>query len=215
MSSKSLSLASLEDPSWPLALEATVPVYLTLRTQLVSANGLDQYRILISNPFDTNHACLCLIAALSGWKAIRRLRLLSRWRRWKIACFTMSKLKDFEFLSVLGKGSFGTVHHVRRRVDGNSYVMKQIPIASLDAKAQQDSINEVQILASLDSPFVVKYYDSFLAENTLNIVMEYCSNGDLGRRIKEQRGKLIPEQDVWRFFIQCVPDLCPATLCGG
>jgi hypothetical protein len=40
-------------------------------------------------------------------------------------------------------------------------VLKQINIANLEAKEQQDAINEVQIMASLDSPYVVGYHFSF------------------------------------------------------
>ena len=32
----------------------------------------------------------------------------------------------------------------------------------------------------LDNTFIVKFYDSFQARNKLNIVMEFCENGDLG-----------------------------------
>ena len=45
-------------------------------------------------------------------------------------------------------------------------------------KEQQDAINEVQILARLDSPYVVRYFDSFIDEKCLAIVMEYCENGE-------------------------------------
>ena len=51
-------------------------------------------------------------------------------------------------------------------------------------KEQSAAVNEVQILAALDSPFVVRYYDSFLDENCLNIVMEYCPGGDLNKKLK-------------------------------
>jgi serine/threonine protein kinase len=35
----------------------------------------------------------------------------------------------------------------------------------------------VDILKSLHHPFVVKYYDSFIDDGCLNIIMEYCSEG--------------------------------------
>ena len=48
-----------------------------------------------------------------------------------------SSLRDFEKLEIIGRGSFGIVYKVRRRVDGLIYVLKQIPVASLDLQAQQ------------------------------------------------------------------------------
>eukprot|EP00742_Colponemidia_sp_Colp-10_P008403 GILJ01009101.1.p1 GENE.GILJ01009101.1~~GILJ01009101.1.p1 ORF type:complete len:734 (-),score=131.27 GILJ01009101.1:1291-3492(-) len=113
-----------------------------------------------------------------------------------------SSLKDFDVLSRLGKGSFGTVYKVRRRVDNQIYVMKQINIAAMDKRQRQDAIQEVNILASLDCPYIVKYFDSFLENDNLNIVMEYCERGDLNGLLKGQNGKPLPEARIWKFYIQ-------------
>lgn len=80
-----------------------------------------------------------------------------------------SKLQDFEVLSRLGSGSFGTVFKVRRLVDDNLYVMKNVRIVDLSYKEQTEAINEVKILAQLKSPYVVRYYDSFINKDTLHI----------------------------------------------
>lgn len=66
-----------------------------------------------------------------------------------------SKQSDFEKLSVLGKGSYGVVYKVRRKVDGQTYVMKQIDVSRLSVAEQRAAIVEVQILASLKSDNVV------------------------------------------------------------
>ena len=118
-----------------------------------------------------------------------------------------SSLKDFEFLNKLGEGSFGTVFKVRRKGKVNSadkklYVMKQISLRQMDRKGQQESLNEVNILASLDNPYIVKYYDSFIENKILNIVMEFCEKGDLGQVLKAQMGRLLPETKIWKYFIQ-------------
>ena len=67
-------------------------------------------------------------------------------------------------------------------------MLKQIHIGSLSLKEQRDCVVEVRLLASIDSPHVVRYYDSFLqgeqAAATLNIIMEYCQQGDLQQRLK-------------------------------
>jgi NIMA (never in mitosis gene a)-related kinase len=113
-----------------------------------------------------------------------------------------SSLKDFEMLTRLGQGSFGIVHKVRRRADNNIYVMKLIPIGQMDSRGQQDAINEVNILASLNHPYIVKYYDSFIENKTLHIVMEFCDKGDLCGVIRAQMGRLLPEAKIWKFLIQ-------------
>lgn len=85
-----------------------------------------------------------------------------------------SKLADFKFHERLGSGSFGDVYKVRRKIDNNLYVMKQINIRDLTPKEQLEAINEVKIMAELESPYCVRYYDSFIDDGRLNIVMEFC-----------------------------------------
>jgi len=112
---------------------------------------------------------------------------------------------DFEILNKLGKGSFGTVYKVRRKADKNIYVMKQINIAQLNPIYKTTALNEAKILSSLENPFVVKYFESFIEKNHLNIVMEYCEGGDLTNYIRGQLGRPLPENKIWKFFIQmCV-----------
>ncbi|CAG9324786.1 unnamed protein product [Blepharisma stoltei] len=113
-----------------------------------------------------------------------------------------SSVKDFEIMGKLGQGSFGSVYKVRRKVDSNIYVMKMIKISQLNKASQQESIGEVRILASLDNPYIVKYYDSFIETQTLHIIMEFCDKGDLSRHIKNQMGRLLPENKIWKYFIQ-------------
>jgi serine/threonine protein kinase len=36
----------------------------------------------------------------------------------------------------------------------------------------------------LENEYIVRFYDSFQAQNKLNIVMELCENGDLGQFLK-------------------------------
>lgn len=68
--------------------------------------------------------------------------------------------------------------------DGQFYVIKQLHIEGLGRKEQEEAINEVRILASLDHPNVTKYYDSFIDEGMLNIQMELAERGTLNDRLK-------------------------------
>eukprot|EP01032_Pedospumella_encystans_P019017 gene19017-21633_t len=118
---------------------------------------------------------------------------------------TRSKLVDFEVLSRLGSGSFGTVYKVRRIVDENLYVIKNVRIIELSFKEQSEAINEVQILAQLKSPYVVRYYDSFIEKDSLHIVMEFCNRGDLQNLIKKAKDKNVAglkEDVIWSITSQ-------------
>ena len=43
---------------------------------------------------------------------------------------------------------------------------------------------EIEVLRKLDSPYIVKYHDSFVEKSWLCIVMDYCPEGDLQNKIK-------------------------------
>jgi len=65
-------------------------------------------------------------------------------------------------------------------------------------------------MARMDSPYIVKYYDSFISGTSIvNIVMEFCEHGDLHRLLKKRKdqsddskNKYLSENLVWKFFIQ-------------
>lgn len=61
---------------------------------------------------------------------------------------------------------------------------------------------EIELLAELDSIYVVGYLDSFIEDTKINIIMEYCQNGDLQSYIKKQNNKLFSENFIWKLFIQ-------------
>jgi len=45
--------------------------------------------------------------------------------------------------------------------------------------------------------------DSFVSGTKVNIVMEFCENGDLATHLTAKgKGKGLPENTVWKYFIQ-------------
>lgn len=118
-----------------------------------------------------------------------------------------SKLGDFEILSRLGSGSFGIVYKARRILDDQIYVIKNVRIAELSYKEQTEAINEVQILAQLKSPYVVRYFDSFIEKDSLHIVMEFCNRGDLQNLLKKAKEKDVSglkENVIWNISLQII-----------
>jgi NIMA (never in mitosis gene a)-related kinase len=116
-------------------------------------------------------------------------------------------IKDYVIKEKLGVGSYGVVYKVQKKGEKQYMVLKQISLFNLD-KGQVDEVkNESNILASLNSSFIVKYYDSFVENNNLNIIMEYCDGGDLSNylSIQSKSGKFLSEERIWKYFIQiCV-----------
>ncbi len=74
----------------------------------------------------------------------------------------------------------------------------------MDQKEIEEVSNEAKILSSINSTHIVKYYESFLENNNLNIVMEYCEAGDLGKLldVKKNLVKYLNEDLIWKYFIQ-------------
>jgi len=82
---------------------------------------------------------------------------------------------------------------------------------NLTEKEKMNSLNEVRILASLKSSFVISYKEAFFDENEscLGIVMEYADKGDLYQKICEFKKAAVffEESDIWRIFIQILKGL--------
>ncbi len=124
-----------------------------------------------------------------------------------VESITRSSIKDFDVISRLGSGSFGTVFKVRRRIDSVLYVLKSVRIVELSFKEQSEAINEVTILAQMDSDYVVKYYDSFIGSDCLYIVMEYCNKGDLQNLIKKAKERSLSSFNsnvAWNISLQVI-----------
>ncbi len=64
-------------------------------------------------------------------------------------------------------------------------------------------------MAALSHPNVVKYFDSFLDEGKLNIVMEFCDGGDLQQYLKRHARdrEFVPEETIWSIFLQIAAGL--------
>ena len=90
-------------------------------------------------------------------------------------------LIDFDIVKKLGSGSFSEVYQVRRKSDKELYAMKKVKLDKLSKKEQENALNEVRILASVDHKNVIGYKEAFFEEytKTLCIVMEMADGGDL------------------------------------
>eukprot|EP00826_Nyctotherus_ovalis_P064629 TRINITY_DN9485_c0_g2_i4.p1 TRINITY_DN9485_c0_g2~~TRINITY_DN9485_c0_g2_i4.p1 ORF type:complete len:610 (+),score=143.00 TRINITY_DN9485_c0_g2_i4:73-1902(+) len=87
-------------------------------------------------------------------------------------------------------------------VNDSVLVMKQININQMSPLQKQEALNEAKILQSLNSPYIVGYYDSFIDEEKLCIIMEYCENGDLGQFLKARNKQYVEENIVLKYFIE-------------
>ena len=84
-------------------------------------------------------------------------------------------------LEQIGRGSFGTVHKIRRVSDGKILVWKQLDYGRMTDKEKQLVVSEVNILRELRHPNILRYHDRIIDKKRtkLYIIVEHCEGGDL------------------------------------
>ena len=73
----------------------------------------------------------------------------------------------------------------------------------LSATERQMALNEVRVLATLDHPNIVTYYDSFERDGVLMIEMEYADGGNLAESLAKKTVRM-EEKDIVNIFSQIV-----------
>jgi len=121
-----------------------------------------------------------------------------------------NKMDMYEPMEVIGYGSFGKITKIRRKSDGNTnLVWKELQYGKMSDFEKRQIVSEVNILRTLslrNHPCLVRYFDKII-DNTnckVFIVMEHCSNGDLGSYIQSHRnsGTYPNESFVWKILGQ-------------
>eukprot|EP00347_Sterkiella_histriomuscorum_P002382 403368372 len=111
--------------------------------------------------------------------------------------------EDFEVIHILGHGSYGTIYKVRKKQSKKIFVIKEVDTSTMSKKQSFEALEEINIMGIVESLYIVKYYDSFVSDNTkINIIMEFCEHGDLHSYLKKLQGKHLNENKIWKFFIQ-------------
>ena len=120
-------------------------------------------------------------------------------------------MNNFELISKLGEGSYSIVYKVRRKADLKMYALKKMKLKNLSEKEKQNALNEIRILASINSDHIITYKEAFIEEKEkiLCLVTEFANKGDLFQKITyyKQMQKSFEEKDIWNIFIQILQGL--------
>ena len=69
------------------------------------------------------------------------------------------------------------------------------------------ALNEISLLASIESPHVVKYFDSFMEKNKLYLITEYCERGDIYHHLSMQMNIPLNEEKIWKLCLEILSGL--------
>lgn len=98
----------------------------------------------------------------------------------------------YKFVRLIGQGAMSHVYLAERVIDKQSLVLKVLDLTKAESQTLIDRfLLEAQLIAELDTPFVVKIYEHGMTENYGYIAMEFFSRGDM-----KQRMELKPSPEV-------------------
>jgi len=109
---------------------------------------------------------------------------------------------DYVILEELGQGAYGKAFKAQRIKDGEVVVAKQVSTGGMSLREKLETKQEIKLLAHMDHPNVVKYYEAYAEETEMTIVMEFCEEGDLTKFLKKRKGKLLEEHQIMLRFVQ-------------
>ena len=102
--------------------------------------------------------------------------------------------QKYRRIKKIGHGAFGEAFTVESLEKKKLYVMK---IEKLETQMRRKRMDEVKALKKCDHPNIVQYIDHFLDCENSNIVMEYCSGGDLAAFIKKEGSVPQDKSNKW------------------
>ncbi|GAA5967205.1 hypothetical protein JCM3765_001736 [Sporobolomyces pararoseus] len=155
-----------------------------LRPKLVNNHTIDQWFALQARPGEDH--------AVTG-----EIRIQIRYEKYDIK--RGLSVNDFDFLRMIGKGTFGRVFQVRKKDTKRIYAMKVLSKREIVAKKEiAHTIGERKILQrSSDSPFLLGLKFSFQTEQDLYLIMDYKSGGELFHHLQKE-GRFT--EDRARFY---------------
>jgi len=97
-------------------------------------------------------------------------------------------IKDLDLLETLSTGVFGRTRLVRSLKDKKYFMLKIMKKVRIVAQNQLHHVqNEVKILSRLRCPFIVELKAVFQDENSLYLMFDYVSGGELFSYLRRDR----------------------------
>ena len=100
-----------------------------------------------------------------------------------------AKVSDFDFLKMIGKGSFGKVMLAKHREEKQTYAVKVLEKKMILKKNEKAHImcERNVLLKNLNHPFLVGLRYSFQSSDKLYFVLDYVNGGELFFHLQKER----------------------------
>ncbi|XP_077342942.1 serine/threonine-protein kinase Sgk1 isoform X1 [Lithobates pipiens] len=110
-----------------------------------------------------------------------------------------AKPSDFQFLKIIGKGSFGKVLLARHTADEKFYAVKVLQKKAILKKKEEKHIMSERnvLLKNVKHPFLVGLHFSFQTSSRLYFILDYINGGELFYHLQRERCFLEPRA---RFY---------------
>ena len=84
--------------------------------------------------------------------------------------------KIYKILQKVGQGNYGSVYKIEKIETGEIFAAK---ICKIESNNSESFKREINMLKQCDSPYILKYYASYIKKNIIWIVLEFCEGGSL------------------------------------
>jgi len=127
-----------------------------------------------------------------------------------------NRLIDYEILQFLSEekeddqNNSNFVAKVRSLNNQKIYSMKKIDLSQCFNNDIKKRVEEIMpILKGLNNPHIIKYYNYFIEDNNLYVVMEFMNNSDIRGFIQAHQilNEAISEEEIWNILLQCLTAL--------
>jgi serine/threonine protein kinase len=108
-----------------------------------------------------------------------------------------------ELTHILGVGAYGVVYAAKNVISQRMCAVKCMPKANIDARQHRLHETEIKLHAQVSGhPNIISLEKVVDTSDTLNVMLEYCHEGDLFSMITEKGGYLGNDQLIKQVFIQ-------------
>ena len=100
--------------------------------------------------------------------------------------------QEFDIIELIGQGNYGRVYKVLHKKTGKIYAAK---IANIITHNEIESYKkEINVLKQCNTKYIVHYYNSYIKNYQIWVILEYCDGGSLLELIKILQKPLNEEQ---------------------